>query len=284
MKGSWLLGPGLALGAFLLGPVSAPAAPAVVTAIFAGTYEGRFQLEIRGSEPLDYVVIEGADPFSVSLLLLNTTFAFPSEESQLPGPGLTRIRTAVLEREGSRLGRLDLTFAQSAPYRVIKDGTRILVRVDAPPLPRGLVLGAPGREPLAAPRPAQAPAPTDPGVPPGYPARVPETPAAVPLIIELRPEIVGDDVRVIVQADGPLAYKSFVMEKPSRVVVDFERAQLTRAEETIEVGNAILKRIRASQFSRTSVRVVLDLTGPRPFWIEAQAEGVVIHLGTARRP
>ena len=94
----------------------------------------------------------------------------------------------------------------------------------------------------------------------------------------------GDDVRVIVQADGPLAYKSFVMEKPSRVVVDFERAQLTRAEDTIEVGNAILKRIRASQFSRTSVRVVLELTGPRSFWIEAQAEGVVIHLGTARRP
>ena len=268
MKSSWLLVPVLMLGICLHGPVSVAAAPAVVSAIFAGTHEGRFQLEIRGSEPLDYIVIEGADPFSVSLLLLNTTFAFPPEERQLPGPGLTKIRTAVLEREGSRLGWLDLTFGTDAPYRVIKDGPRILVRVDAPPLPGGLVLGP---SPMESP-PRLAPAPAE------------RAPAAVPLIIELRPEIVGDDVRVIVQADGPLAYKSFVMEKPSRIVVDFERAQLTRAEDAVEVGNAVLKRIRALQFSPTSVRVVLDLERPNPFWIETQTEGVVIHLGTTRHP
>jgi len=110
-------------------------------------------------------------------------------------------------------------------------------------------------------------------------------PAAVPLILELRPEIVGDDVQVIIHADGPLAYKSFALEKPSRVVVEFERAQLARADDdTIEVGNAILRRIRSSQSSPTSVRVVLDLARPRAFWIEPQAEGVVIHLGAARRP
>ena len=293
----------LGLGLLLLGPTRAPAAPAVVSAILAGAHEGRFQLEIRGSQPLDYVVIEGADPFSVSLLLLNATFAFPAEERQLPGPGLTKIRTAVLEREGSRLGRLDLTFSQSTQYRIVKEGTRILVRVDAPPLAGGLVLAGPGRERATAPPAAPAkppargtppppagPAPTDPGTHasgagprPGYPARVPGVPAPVPLILELRPEVVGDEVQVIVQADGPLAYKSHVLEKPTRVVVDFERAQLTRAEETIEVGNAVLRRIRASQFSATSVRVVLDLARPKPFWIESQAEGVVIHLG-ARRP
>ncbi len=272
MTRSWLLAPALALGFFLLEPMGALAAPAVVSAIVVGTQGGRFQLEIRGSEPLDYVVIEGADPFSVSLLILNATFAFPTEERQLPGPGLTKIRTAVLEREGSRLGRLDLTFGTSAPYRVIKEGTRILVSVDAPPPPSGLVLGRAPAESL--PRPAPAPA--------APPLR--ETPAPIPLIVELRAEVVGDDVQVIVQADGPLAYKSFVMEKPSRVVVDFERARLTRTEDTVEVGDPVLRRIRALQFSRTSVRVVLDLARPRPFWIEPQAEGIVIHLGAARRP
>ena len=139
----------LGLGFLLWGPASAPAGPAQVSTIFAGSYEGRFQLEIRGSEPLDYVVIEGADPFSVSLLILNATFAFPPEERQLPGPGLTRIRTVAFEREGSHLGRLDLTFGKSAPFRVIREGTRILVRVDAPPPPGGLVLGRAPVEPPA---------------------------------------------------------------------------------------------------------------------------------------
>jgi hypothetical protein len=254
-----------------------------VTAIFAGAYEGRFQLEIRGSEPLDYVVIEGADPFSVSLLLLNATFDFPPEERRFPGPGLTRIRTVVLEREGSRLGRLDLTFGTSAPFRVIKEGTRLLVRVDAPPPPGGLVLAAPGREPGAATRPAP-PEPPARRTPPPLPAPPALSAPPVPLILELRPEIVGDDVQVIIQADGPLAYKSFALDKPSRVVVEFERAQLARADDTIEVGNAILRRIHSSQSSPTSVRVVLELARPKPFWIEPQAEGIVIHLGTARRP
>ena len=272
----------MALGlGFLSGPASALAGPAVVSAIFVGSYEGRFQLEIRGSEPLDYVVIEGAEPFSVSLLLLNATFDFPPEGRQLPGPGLTRIRTVVLEREGSRLGRLDLTFAKSAPFRVIKEGTRLLVRVDTPPPPGGLVLAAPG---IAAARPAPAEPPAR-RTPPPLPAPLALSAPPVPLILELRPEVVGDEVQVIIQADGPLAYKSFALDKPSRVVVDFERAQLAMADDdTIEVGNAILRRIRSSQSSPTSVRVVLDLARPKPFWIEPQAEGVVIHLGAARRP
>ncbi len=272
MTRSWLLAPALALGLFLLGRMGAPAAPAVVSAIVVGTQGGRFQLEIRGSEPLDYVVIEGADPFSVSLLILNATFAFPTEERRLPGPGLTKIRTAVLEREGSRLGRLDLTFGTSASYRVIKEGTRILVSVDAPPPPGGLVLGRAPAE--SQPRPAPAPA--------AAPLR--GSPAPVPLILELRAEVVGDDIQVIIQADGPLAYRSFVLEKPSRIVVDLERARLTRAEDTVEVDDPVLKRIRALQSSPTSVRLVLDLARPRPFWIEPEAEGVVIHLGTRRRP
>ncbi len=267
----WLGGVALGLGFLLWGPPPAPAGTAVVSAIFAGSHEGRFQLEIRGSEPLDYVVIEGAEPFSVSLLLLNATFAFPPEERQLPGPGLTRIRTVVLEREGSHLGRLDLTFGKSAPVRVMKEGTRLLVRVDTPPPPGGLVLGRAPVEPPTRPAPAAAPP-------------LARVPADVPLILELRPEIVGEDVQVIIQADGPLAYKSFALEKPSRIVVDFERAQLAMADDTIEVGNAILRRIRSSQSSPTSVRLVLDLARPRPFWIEPQAEGVVIHLGAARRP
>ncbi|MBI3030380.1 MAG: AMIN domain-containing protein [Candidatus Rokubacteria bacterium] len=283
MTRRWLGGVALGLGLLLSGPASAPAGPAVVLAVFMGSHEGRFQLEILGSEPLDYVVIEGAEPFSVSLLLLNASFAFPPEERQLPGPGLTRIRTAVLEREGSRLGRLDLTFGKSAPFRVIKEGARLFVRVDTPPPPGGLALPAPGREPVATVRPAPAEPPARRTPPPPAPPALSAPP--VPLILELRPEVVGDDVQVIIQADGPLAYKSFALDKPSRVVVDFERAQLAMAEEdTIEVDNAVLKRIRSSQPSPTSVRVVLDLARPRPFWIEPRAEGVVVHLGAARRP
>lgn len=250
------------LAVWALGPTDLEAGPAVVSAIFAGSHDGRLQVEVRGSEALNYLLIEGADPFRVSLLFLNAVFAFPPEERELPGPGLKQVKTVVLEREGSRLGRLDLTFAQSAPYRVLKEGTRVLVRVDVPPPARALVLGA--GEPAASPAPRPA--------------------AAVPLILKLMPEIATEDVRVVVEADGPLAYKSFILENPARLVVDFERALLSAAGETVEVGDQLLKRVRSSQYGPTTVRVVLDLARPTPYWIETRREGVVIHLETKRRP
>ena len=259
---------GLALWAF--GPADLRAGSAVVSAIFAGAHNGRLEVQIRASEPLNYLLVEGVEPFSVSLLFLNAVFAFPAEERELPGPGLTKVRTAVLERDGSRLGRLDLTFGERVSYRVLKEGTRVLVRVDAPPPARGLVLGGSQGETL----PRAEPVPT----PPQRPA------VAVPLISRLTLEIRDEETSVIVEADGPLTYKSYTMDKPSRVVVDFERARLSRWEDTVEVGQGLLRRIRSSQFSRTTVRMVLDLSRPSPYWIEPQAQGVIIHLGTARRP
>lgn len=257
---------GLALWA--LGPADLEAGPAVISTIAAGAHNGRLQVEIKGSEPLNYLLVEGADPRRVSLLFLNAVFAFPPGERELSGSVLRRVRTAVLERDGSRLGRLDLTFRESVQYRVIKAGTSVLVRVDAPAPAREFVLAGPGQD--TPPKPSVAPAPR--------PA------SAVPLIRKLTPQTAGEEVRIVVEADGPLAYKSFVMENPARVVVDFERARLSRWEATIEVGNTLLRRIRLSQFDRTTVRVVLDLARPNPYWIEARTKGVVIHLGGARRP
>lgn len=259
---------GLAVCAF--GPATLEARLAVVSAIFAGSHNGRLQVEIRGSEPLNYLLVEGVDPFRVSLFFLNAVFAFPPEEQDLPGPGLRKVQTTVLEREGSRLSRLDLTFGESVPYRVIREGTRLLVRVDIPAPTRGFVLGGGERPPIARPGPVPAPAP--------------RSASAVPLILKLMPEIAGQEVRVTVEADGPLTYKSFVLENPFRVVVEFERAVLSAADDTIEVSGSLLQRIRSSQAGPTTVLLILDLERTTRYWIEAQPEGVVIHLGTARRP
>lgn len=265
-----LVGLGLGLAVWGFGPATLEATPTVVSAIFAGSHNGRLQVEIRGSEPLNYLLVEGVDPFRVSLLFLNAVFAFPPEERNLPGPGLRKVQTAVLERNGSRLGRLDLTFGESVPYRVIRDGRRVLVRVDIPAPAQGFVLGGGQRQPVARAEPAPPPAQ--------------QSGAAVPLILKLMPEMAGQEVRVIVEADGPLTYKSFVLENPFRVVVDFERALLSAAEETLDVNSPLLRQIRSSQSGPTTVRVVLDLKRTTPYWIEAQPEGVVIHVGTDRRP
>lgn len=268
MMRRWLAGVAAGLGVYALGPTPASAGPAVVFSILAGAHEGRLQVEIRGSEPLSYLLVEGVEPFSVSVLFLNATFGFPAEERGFPGPGLKKIRTSVLERDGSRLGRLDLMFDGSATHQIIKEGRRLLLRVDTPAPRQGFVLAGTPQEP-----------PTPPGG--SAPRALRQSP---PRILKVVPEIADGEVRVVVEADGPLAHRSFTLEKPFRVVVDLEGARFPRREETVDVGNALLRRIRSSQFSPTAVRVVLDLARPGAFRVEARDRGVVIHLGRASGP
>jgi hypothetical protein len=269
MRPVWLVTV-LGVGLLLPGPVVGGAAPASVSAIWAGAHEGRLQVEIRATAPLSYLLVEEPDPFRVSLLLLNATFQFPAQEREVRGPGLARIRTSLLEREGSHLGRLDLTFRGSVVYHVVREGTRLLVRVEAPPPEEALLLAGTAVEAPRPPPPAAAPATR-------------AQPAPVPLILKLMPETGQEGARVVVEADGPLRYRGYTLQNPARVVVDFEGARLSPKEDSVEVGDTVLRRVRSSQFSPGVVRVVLDLARPAPFWIEPREEGVVIHLREAPR-
>lgn len=88
-----------------------------------------------------------------------------------------------------------------------------------------------------------------------------------------------------VEADGPLAYRAFTLTAPPRLVVDFENAAYGLQRSTISVGGEVLERIRASRFRVSPtpvVRVVFDLKRLVPYWIEPQAQGVVVHIGTSR--
>lgn len=248
---------------------SAGSGAVTISSVSVGGHEGQLQVEIESSEPVSYLLSERSDPFSVTLYFLNASFGFPPGERAVAGAGLNAIVASVLEREGSRLGRLDLRFTESARYRIVQERNRLLVRIDLPSPPARVLLGPPGGK-------------TPPSSAPSSPRAQPSgaTPSTgVSLILNVTPERHGDKVRVFVDADGPLAVKSFTMTDPPRVVVDFEGAISSLEQETVPVSGPLLKRIRISQHTTDTARIVFDLARPHPFWIEQKERGVVIHLG-----
>jgi hypothetical protein len=252
-------------------PVSAESSGVVISSVGVGSHEGRLQVEIRSSEPVSYLLSEQNDPFRVTLYFLNASFGFPPGERLVEKAGLSAIVTSVVEREGSRLGRVDLRFAETVPYRIVQERNRLLVRADLPaPSPPLTVLPEAARpEAEISPQKSR---------PPAHPAD--QLPTGISLILNVVPESHGGEVRVFVDADGPLAFKSFTMSDPFRIVVDFEGALSSLGQETLPVSGPLLKRIRTSQHKTDVARIVLDLARPSPFWVERKERGVVVHLGT----
>ncbi len=254
-----------------IAPVSAESSGVVISSVGVGSHEGRLQVEIRSSGPVSYLLSEQNDPFRVTLFFLNASFGFPLGERLVESAGLSAIVTSVLEREGSKLGRLDLRFAETVPYRIVQERNRLLVRADLP---------APSPPHPALPEAArpEAEVPPQKSRPPAHPGDQP--PTGISLILNVVPESHGGEVLVFVDADGPLAFKSFTMSDPFRIVVDFEGALSSLGQETLPVSGPLLKRIRTSQHKTDVARIVLDLARPSPFWVESKERGVVVHLGT----
>mgnify|MGYP002778061269 CR=1 FL=1 len=84
--------------------------------------------------------------------------------------------------------------------------------------------------------------------------------------------------QLAIDATGSAAFSDFTLSDPSRIVLDLEGAQHSLPQALFNVERAGVRAIRASQFSPSVVRVVIDLVGPTPYTAVAAPNGVVVHL------
>jgi hypothetical protein len=276
----------LLLVALSAAPAAAQSAP-VIEAVRVGGADGRLVVEIVATTPLGYLVVDTPDPFTVTLFLARTTFAFAPGVRELDTGPLRRVAGVVLDRPDGLLARLDLVFAYPVDYRVTGQGRRLVVRVEVPAVPDAVVLGTLAPDPLEARSiapPAEAggavaPAPGPSTAP--APAVVPPATAAA-RVLRITPVNGGETVRVAVEAEQPLIGRAFTLQDPPRLVVDFDNVVTSLGRFTLAVGGRVLERIRASQFRPAPhpvVRIVLDLRRLVPYRVESGPHGAVIHLG-----
>lgn len=71
--------------------------------------------------------------------------------------------------------------------------------------------------------------------------------------------------RVVVRLKDRRPYTAHLFQNPSRLCIDIERAVLHPPKQTWEIGDGLVRRVRAAQFSPEKARVVLDLAEVRGY-------------------
>ena len=243
----------------LLFAATAAGAATIVSTITVGGDDHELQIDVDGSGPLDYLLSESAEPFTLSLLFAGAIFGFVDAHRTFSEIGLAELHARTLIRDETTLAKLDLTFARAAPYAVVREGSRVRLRVEISGPTPSVVIGTPD-EPAPAAALRTAPA----------------------TLRAVRPESSATSARLVLDIDGTPAFTTFTMSGPARVVVDLENARIPD-NSSLPVRGGLLRGVRISQYTKTVVRIVCDLSRPAPFAVEPVARGLIIHLGEGVR-
>jgi N-acetylmuramoyl-L-alanine amidase len=90
---------------------------------------------------------------------------------------------------------------------------------------------------------------------------LPQAMAAPVQVNSLRTWQAPDHTRLVFDLSGPVDYKLFNLENPSRLVVDIKNSTLMEALPDADKNDAYLKSIRSAMRDNKDLRVVLDLQG-----------------------
>ena len=128
-------------------------------------------------------------------------------------------------------------------------------------------------QPKTEPAEAQKPAETVEQPPVSVPAEVPPPPPAAPT--ERKEPAPGQDrysyvkdirfhsgrefTRVVIDLSKPVKHESKKLENPPRIYIDLKSAIIAPAKKTMAINDGLVKGIRAAQFDKDTVRVVIDI-------------------------
>lgn len=90
-------------------------------------------------------------------------------------------------------------------------------------------------------------------------------------------------IAAIIEADGPLTYKTFSLHKPERVVLDLTGARSAIQEKGIEVSSQRLERIRVGAQDSNGVRIVFDVKEQCQFQVQTIARGLAIYFSESAK-
>ena len=105
--------------------------------------------------------------------------------------------------------------------------------------------------------------------------------------IELRNVTVStqpDSVTILVKTTGEVKYQAELLERPYRLVLDFDDTSYAWRKTPLAVQAEPLKQIRGSQYRRGVARVVVELTRKVGYAIREENDGLAIVIPTAASP
>jgi type IV pilus assembly protein PilQ len=99
------------------------------------------------------------------------------------------------------------------------------------------------------------------------------------VIRDVRAEANAGGVRVVVDADGSIQYKDFMLTDPWRVVVDIAGVRSGVGNRITSVGGSLINRLRIGQPAGNVVRLVLDAKSKVNYQVVRDGQQLVITVG-----
>ena len=92
-----------------------------------------------------------------------------------------------------------------------------------------------------------------------------EQPGEISHVTDIRFHSSPEFTRVVVNLSGPVKYEACELKNPDRIYIDLQTAAIVPARRTIQVDDRSIKTIRAAQFNKSTVRIVLDVKPDQSF-------------------
>jgi protein involved in polysaccharide export with SLBB domain len=104
--------------------------------------------------------------------------------------------------------------------------------------------------------------------------------------LELKYE--GDEVQAIVEADGQVDHRVYLLEEPPQLVLDVMRVTNDLKDQAPKKSHALLEKVRsqelpmtayvAGEHDKTFGRLIFDLKGPAQYWIRVETGLLIVGL------
>ncbi len=186
--------------------------------------------------------------------------------------------------DGTASTRVEVGLAPSAEYRVVPRHDRIEIRV------RQLTPQSSAAAPVESAPPAVSAGPEDAAAAPAAPASQETAPApagngVASKLLGIEAQQAADGTTLTLRGDGRIeSVETFVLEHPSRLVIDISGVKNAVTQSRVDVGTAQVSRVRVAQHDG-KVRVVIDGgSAAAPFdgrRITPSGDGLVIALGSS---
>jgi len=98
-------------------------------------------------------------------------------------------------------------------------------------------------------------------------------------VLDVHAETANNGVRLVVRADGMMAFKPFTLANPWRIVIDITGVHSALGNLTIPVASTFVNRIRVGQPEGGTVRIVLDTPGVTAYRVDLDGNHLFITIG-----
>lgn len=251
-------------------------------------------VEVESSAPLVWTSFRNAD----GKVVVELPNALPAATlaGLRPQDGLVSALSVEKEDQGNRpLTRLVIETRQEVEHSVTADGLALQIRLqpveeqakarlDFEPVDANASAGsAPVQEPEEETLAQAAPAGT-----PDSPAVAPAPRGVTATRLEGIEVLASEGSSVIrIAGDGEFPYSTFVLEQPSRFVIDLQGVINNSPRSSLSVDGGVVNRVRVAQFKplpNPIARVVFDLNGDTAPVVERTPEALVVSFPSGSRP